>query len=135
MFRRLFPAESRKFPAQRWVNISLRTCHLVGVAGLGGGFLYHAPAPVWMPYLWLAVASGGAMVALQVWSNPIWLLQLRGLAVLGKLALLALAAWAGVPRGTVLVAVIVISGVISHAPGSVRYFSPWHGRRMESLRG
>lgn len=134
MIGRLFPAESRKFPGQRWVNISLRTCHLLGVAGVGGGFLYHAPEASWLAYLWLAVTSGAAMVVIQVWSNGIWLIQVRGLAVLVKLMLLALAAWAGASRGPVLVAVIAISGVISHAPGNVRYFSPWHRRRMEKLR-
>ncbi|HYW04898.1 MAG TPA: hypothetical protein VFA86_13235 [Gammaproteobacteria bacterium] len=134
MLQHLFPAQSRKFPGQRWVNISLRTCHLLGVAGIGGGFLYHAPESAWTPYLWLAVASGAGMVAIQAWSNGIWLIQVRGLAVLAKLVLLALAAWAGASRGTVLVCVIAISGVISHAPGNVRYFSPWHRRRVDSLR-
>ena len=31
------------------------------------------------------------------------------------------------------VAVILISGVISHAPGDARYFSLYHGRRIERL--
>ena len=32
-----------------------------------------------------------------------------------------------------LLAVIVISGVVSHAPARVRHFSIIHGRRLESL--
>lgn len=33
----LFPAESRQFYGQRWLNILLRSVHLLGVAGVGGG--------------------------------------------------------------------------------------------------
>ena len=34
----LFPAESRQFYGQRWLNILLRSVHLLGVAGVGGGY-------------------------------------------------------------------------------------------------
>ncbi len=129
----LFPRESRHVPAQRWCNITLRSLHLLGIAGLGGGFLYGLPLALWEPYLWLAVAAGSALALLQIWSNGIWLLQVRGMAIVFKLVLLAAAAWGGAPRPSILVAVIAISGVIAHAPGNVRYFSPWHRRRVDSL--
>lgn len=129
----LFPAGSRHFPGQRWANITLRSLHLLGIAGVGGGYLFALPLAVWAPYLWLAVASGASLALIQVWSNGIWLIQIRGLAILLKLALLAAAAWGGAPRPAVLVAVIAISGVIAHAPGNLRYFSLWHGRRVETL--
>ena len=48
--RILFPRDSRSFSGKRWVNIALRTIHLIGVAGLGGGFLYQSPSEVWLPY-------------------------------------------------------------------------------------
>lgn len=129
----LFPRESRHFPGRRWVNITLRSLHLLGIAGLGGGFLYGLPLPVWEAYLWLAVATGSGLALLQIWSNGIWLVQVRGIAIMCKLLLLAAAAWGGAPRPAILVAVIAISGVIAHAPANVRYFSPWHGRRVDSL--
>ena len=56
--RLLFPVESRFFPGQRWANISLRTLHLIGVAGLGGGFLYPAEGEGWRLFLDLTIASG-----------------------------------------------------------------------------
>jgi hypothetical protein len=31
------------------------------------------------------------------------------------------------------IAVIVVSSVIAHAPGNIRYYSPWHRRRIEYL--
>ena len=43
----LFPAESRFLPGQRWVNILLRTLHLIGIAGLGGGFFYPSEGDLW----------------------------------------------------------------------------------------
>ena len=54
----LFPPNSRFFPGQRWANICLRTLHLIGVAGLGGGFLYPAAGEDWRIYLDLVVWAG-----------------------------------------------------------------------------
>ena len=131
--QQLFPARSRGFPGKRWVNIGLRTLHLVGTAGLGGAYLYQASPADWLPYLWLTVTTGMVMALLECWSNGIWLIQLRGLVIMLKLVLLALI---GLTQGAELVLfllVIGLSGVIAHAPGSVRYYSPYHGRRLEHL--
>jgi hypothetical protein len=129
----LFPDPPRGFPGRRWANITLRTLHLIGVAGMGGGWLYGADPEAWRPYLWLVLASGGVMVLLELTATCLWLLQLRGLAVVAKLLLLAAAArW---PEATpwLLVGVIVLSSVFAHAPADVRYYSPWHGRRIERI--
>ena len=129
----LFPPNSRFFPGQRWANICLRTLHLIGVAGLGGGFLYPAAGEDWRIYLDLVVWSGVGLVAIAIWNNGIWLLQLCGQAVILKLLLLALIPFYPDLRLPLLLAVIVISGVVSHAPAGVRHFSIIHGRRLESL--
>jgi hypothetical protein len=129
----LFPDPPRGFPGRRWINIGLRTLHLVGVAGMGGGWLYGADPEAWQPYLWLVLATGLAMVVLELASTCLWLLQLRGLAVVVKLGLLALAAYLPEAMPWLLVAVIALSSVFAHAPADVRYFSPLHGRRVERL--
>ncbi len=131
--RLLLPVESRTFRGERWVRISLRTGHLVGTAGLGGGFLYQAPTEAWMPYLILTMATGWVSVALELWCTALWLIQVRGLAVFAKL--IVLAGMHFFPSHAVhgLIAVVVISGLISHAPGDVRYYSIFHRRRIESL--
>ncbi|HEY5790268.1 MAG TPA: hypothetical protein VIX81_06565 [Gammaproteobacteria bacterium] len=129
----LFPPEPRGFPGRRWVNIGLRSVHLLGLAGMGGGWLYAAPLAAWQPYLWLTLASGTAMLLLEVSGTCLWLLQLRGLAVLAKLLLLALAGSRPEWLPGLLVAVIVLSAVFAHAPAGVRYFSPFHGRRIDRL--
>jgi hypothetical protein len=131
--RVLFPRDYRSFPGKRWVNIALRTVHLIGVAGLGGGFLYQAPQAAWLPYLVLSIASGFAIMCLDIWTDGIWLIQLRGIAILIKLIVLLCVPFFGGYEPYVLVIVIVISGLIAHAPGDVRYFSIFHGGRIEDL--
>lgn len=117
---------------RRWLSIALRTLHLLGAVGVGGGFLYGAPETSWLPYLWLLAVSGAGMVVLQAWGNPVWLVQLRGIAILIKLGLLGWMLAGSALDLPLFVAVVFISGAISHAPGDVRYFSVWHGRRVET---
>ena len=129
--RGLFPEESRYFPGQRWFNIGLRTLHLLGIAGLGGGFLYPGLESDWLGYLYLTTFSGIGLTLISIWSNGIWLLQLRGQAILLKVLLLSLIPLWPELRLLLFVLVIVISGVISHAPAKVRYYSPLYGRCIE----
>lgn len=134
LFRQIiFPAESRLIPGQRWVNISLRTLHLLGMAGLGGGYFYAAAGETWLGFLYLTLASGLALMLLSIWSDGIWLMQLRGQAILLKVSLLALMPVWPEQETPLLVAVILISGLISHAPGDFRYYSIFHRRRIERL--
>ena len=117
----LFPDVDRTFPGIRWVNIMLRTLHLVGVAGMGGAFLYATPESEWRPFFTLTFVSGFLLMLLAIWSNGIWLIQLRGVATIVKLMLLSLA-FAGGMEPAILFTIIAISGVIAHAPGKVRYY-------------
>ena len=133
--RILFPRDSRSFRGQRWVNIVLRTMHLIGIAGLGGGFLYQSPSEVWLPYLILSIASGSGLMCLAIWTDGIWFIQLRGIAILIKLILLLSIPLLKGYGGYALIIIIVISGVIAHAPGDVRYYSIFHGKRVENLHG
>jgi hypothetical protein len=50
IFPIFFPAQPRKFKTKRWLKISLRTIHLIGIAGAGGGYLYQAPDEAWLPF-------------------------------------------------------------------------------------
>lgn len=129
----LFPVNSRLLPGQRWINIGLRTLHLIGIAGLGGGYFYAAVDNSWLMFLYLTLASGLALTLLSIWSNGIWLAQLRGHAILLKVLLLALIPFWPEYKVTLMLAVLIISGLIAHAPGDVRYFSILHGRRIERL--
>lgn len=133
LFRVLFPHEERSFKGDRWVSISLRTLHLIGIAGLGGGFLYQAEPAAWMPYLFLTMASGCLQICLYIWYSAIWLIQLRGLVILFKMVLLSSVIAFEEYAAYILVVIVILSGLMAHAPGDVRYFSIFHGRRVESL--
>lgn len=123
----LFPIDKRDFPGRRWLSITLRTLHLIGIAGLAGAYLFHLPESQWMPYLWLAVLSGFLMAAMAIYVDGIWLLQLRGQAIFLKLLLLSTVFWLfDEPQAMIYLLVIILSGVVSHAPGKVRYYSLWH---------
>lgn len=108
---------------------ALRSAHLVGVGGCGGAFLYDGPREIWLPFLMLTVVSGFAMVLLEIWSSRYWIIELRGIAIIAKLLLLSLAGMFDGISAAVFIAAIVISGVFSHAPAAVRYFSIYHRRR------
>jgi hypothetical protein len=125
----LFPPQKRVIPYKRWLSISLRTLHLIGIAGLAGAYLYEQPVASWIGYLWLTVCSGALMAVMEIYVNGIWLLQMRGTAIAVKLLLLStLLWWYPQPQAWIYITVIIISGIVSHAPGKLRYYSIWHRR-------
>ena len=117
---------------KRWTKISLRTLHLLGVAGVGGGVLFGLDEQLWRNYWWLALASGILLMLMDVIPNPLWMVQVRGLVIFAKLVLLVFMVkypdWAA----SLLIIIIVVSGVISHAPAKIRYYSLYHRRVIES---
>ena len=121
-----------KDTAKRWTKISLRTLHLLAVAGVGGGILFGVERDLWINYWWLAVVSGGLMMLIDIISNPVWLVQLRGLVIFFKLFLLTLLGSQPDLDSQLLLVIIIISGVISHAPGKLRYYSVYHRKVITS---
>jgi hypothetical protein len=118
--RLLFPDEAQTFTGERWVDIGLRCAHLVGVAGIGGGFLLTLEQDQRLAFWHLTLVSGVLLSLRYLWSSAAWLLQLKGLAIMFQLVLLALALGLPTWRGSLFIAVIVLSGLIAHAPGRVR---------------
>lgn len=133
MNRLLFPYETRSFFGKRWLKVSLRTLHLLGTAGVGGGVLYNLSQQFWFPYLWLVIFSGLAIIAVEIWSNGIWLIQIRGLVIVIKILLISILLFEESFAMIVLIIIIGLSGIISHAPGNVRYFSIFHWKRVDYL--
>lgn len=130
----LFPAESRQFYGQRWLNILLRSVHLLGVAGVGGGFLLGVEDSRWMVFWILTLTTGVALSLLYVWSNALWLFQLKGVAIITKLLCLttaiALPAW----RAELFSVAVIISAVIAHAPAKVRGYLILMRHRQGEMR-
>ena len=120
---------------KRLSKVLVRSLHLVGVAGVFGDAMMQTFHTF---YLDLAIASGIVLVLMEAWSGRIWFVQLRGVAVYAKLLLLVLMhiyPQAAIPW---LIAMILISGFFSHAPGWIRYYSVQHRQVVYSkddLRG
>lgn len=123
-----FPTQARYLPGQRGINILLRAAHLVGVAGIGGGFLFGLDEALWRPWWWLTLSSGVLLSLLYLYSDGRWLLQLKGQVILLKLMLLALAFWLPTWQAELFILLIGLSGLIAHAPGKVRGYTLWRIR-------
>lgn len=121
-----------KTSAKRWTKISLRTLHLLAVAGVGGGILFGLDKELWVNYWWLAMASGVLMMLVDIISNPVWMVQVRGVSIFFKLILLACLGSNPDWDGPLVVLIIIISAVISHAPGKLRYYSVYHRKVITS---
>lgn len=119
---------ARSVPRSRWCRTSLRTLHLIAVAALYGGHVYGADAARLLPALLATLATGGAFAAFEVWRAPVWLVQVRGVAVLGKTGLVTAVAFWWEGRLLLLTAAMIVGAVVSHAPGRIRYYSLLHRR-------
>jgi hypothetical protein len=117
---------------KRWSKISLRTLHLLAVAGVGGGILFALEKDLWIDYWWLALVSGVLMMVMDIAANPVWIVQVRGVVIIFKLILLALLGRYPGWDSFLLAVIIIISAVISHAPGKLRYYSLYHRRVISS---
>ena len=104
----------------------------MGVAGVGGGVLFGLEQNLWLSYWWLTLASGTLMMAMDMIANPAWIVQVRGLVVLFKFVLILLLGSDPYWDRLLLFVIIIISAVISHAPGSLRYYSLYHRRVITS---
>ena len=114
------PPPPRSFPGQRWLNISLRGLHIVGVAGVAGGFLFDLPREIWNVYWHLAGVTGVLMSLIYLWIDCDWITQLKGQVIVFKVVLLWLAlAWPPA-QGLIFILVILLSAFFAHAPAKVR---------------
>ncbi len=129
----IFPPKSRDFKAKRWLKITLRTGHLIGIAGMGAYVLSDSFVTNWLFYIHLTIASGVAIMLLDIWSNGVWLFQLPGKAIIIKLILFTALLITEQHNSLLFFSIIIISGLIAHAPSDIRYYSIFHRRRIESL--
>ncbi len=118
----------RPLPGARALRTTLRTLHLIAFGALYGGHIYSVPAQSLRWALLATVASGVALMSLEVYRTPLWLVQIRGLATLFKMALVFAVAVAWDARIWLLTLAVVTGGVVSHMPSRYRYYSVVHGR-------
>ena len=108
----------RDFPGRRWLNLSLRTIHLVGLVLLGAALLGNGSVS---GGAWLVLLSGLAMFAGDLWANPAHAREVAGCGVLLKLALVALMAIKPALALPIFWAILALSTLLSHAPGAIRH--------------
>jgi hypothetical protein len=125
-------ARLRPIPHVRPIRTTLRTAHIAAFAVLYGGHWFGVAATQLAPALAATVATGGALVALEMYRTPVWPLQTRGIATFLKVALVALVGIAWSARLWLLTAALVLGAVSSHMPGRFRYYSLLHRRVIGS---
>ncbi len=126
----MFPAEPRSFPGRRGVKVLLRALHVLCTGFLTGAYLFEAGPPARAAWWAASMVTGLAILLLDLHESGVFLLQVRGIWVLAKIA--ALAALPLLPGREIwmLSGLVVVSVVISHAPGKLRYFVIVGGGRL-----
>jgi len=121
---RLFqPMEPFAVPYGRLYKVALRTVHLMAISILVGGHAFDAPAGALKPLLYVAIATGAGMIALETGPSLHFLFEGWGVLLLGKLALLCCIPFAWKQRFPILLAVTAIASIGSHMPARFRHYS------------
>jgi hypothetical protein len=110
---------------RRWLGIGLRALHLAGVTLLGSVLLGAPAGDVLGPLLTLA--SGIALLAIEVADGRVHLGELAGAVVLAKLAIVGWMLFNPAHAPWLFWAVLLISAVVSHAPRDLRHWRPGRG--------
>jgi len=121
----------RTFHGMRVVKVAARTVHIVAMALVLGGVAYAAPVAALALPLALTVASGLLLLGLDLWKSGTWLTQGGGVAVLLKLALLALGQSFPAARFECYLAATSIASIGAHMPKSWRHWSFLHRRVLD----
>ncbi len=130
--RVLCPEPARRPAFGRAASIGLRTAHIAVTGILLGGHVFGAPVSSLRPVLWLVIASGGGLLALDSYKTVDWIHQGWGVMLITKLILLCLVPFAWDFRVAILLAIVVIASVESHMPARFRHYSVLYRRVMKA---
>lgn len=128
LFDLLFPDSPRRIPCERGINIALRSAHLMTTSLLVGGHAFDVAPYRLILMLYLTIASGAGLIAMELYRSCRWIYLLKGVLVELKLALLIAAGVWWDHRAPLLLLVVLLASVGSHLPARFRYFSVIHGR-------
>ncbi len=117
----LFPNPPRGFPGRRWVHVTLRASHILFTGILLAGHIFAQPKEVLIPWLIGAVSTGGLMLVIDLHSSFALLCETRGLMILSKILLVTSVAVFWDARVWLLITVVAIGGLGSHASREVRH--------------
>jgi hypothetical protein len=135
---KLMPSSNRMnllpdFRGKRMLKVALRTAHLLSISVVCGGILLGVEN-TGFHYYWLAgIITGLALLFIDALSNLVWFVQVRGIVILGKIVILSTLPLIPDWNQPIIVLVMLLSGVIAHAPSGWRYYSLIHGKVVKSL--
>ena len=132
LLRALCPEPARRPAHGRAWNIGLRTFHIAVTGILLGGHVFDAPASALRGVLWLAMASGAGLLAIDSYKSCDWVHQGWGVMLLAKLALLCFVPFVWELRVPILLAVVAVASVESHMPARFRHYSFLYRRVMKA---
>jgi len=93
------------------------------MAALFGGHAFDIEPERLMIALWLTIATGAVLIALESGAKLLWFHQGRGIMTMAKLVLICSVPLFWDFRVPILIVVIVIASVGSHMSGKLRYYS------------
>ena len=128
----LCPEPARRPVYGRAASIGLRTAHIAVTGLLLGGHAFSAPASSLRPVLWLVIASGAGLIALDSYKSFDWVHQGWGVMLITKLILLCLVPFVWDFRVAILLIIVVIASVESHMPARFRHYSFLYRRVMKA---
>jgi len=109
--------------ALRGSNIAVRTAH-IGITGvLLGGHFFGIAASRLLPILYVAILTGAALAAIEIYPDWRGLFELRTLVLGAKLLLLCSIPFLWDHRVAILAVVLVLASAGSHMPRRLRHFS------------
>ena len=117
----LFPDPPRRIPRHRALGLTLRTAHLMTFGALLGGHFFDVDSARLMPFLVGTIASGGALLALELVSTCAWLFMGKGVLVLAKLLILLMVPFFWEHRVFLLLLTVAVASVGSHMPSRFRH--------------
>lgn len=115
----------------RFLDIALRTAHVLVISVLFGGAVFSIPEDQLVPWQHLAMATGAVLIVSEIFHHTHWLTQIRGLMVLIHAGLLGLAILRPDLAVIFLSSSLILGLVGSHLPKKIRYWSYTH-RRVEA---
>ena len=123
----LFPDPPRDFAHRRTVKIAARAIHGACAGVYAGALVFGVDADLRLPWAIAAVTTGLFLLAVDLHETCAILLQVRGLVVLFKIAVLIALPWLGPVTVAAILVLMVVASVSSHAPSRWRY-RMWAGQ-------
>jgi hypothetical protein len=130
--RALCPEPARRPVLGRAWSIGLRTLHIAVTGILLGGHVFDVPASSLRGVLWVVIASGAGLLALDSYKSCDWVHQGWGVMLIAKLTLLCFVPVFWELRVPMLLAVVAVGSVESHMPARFRHYSFLYRRVMKA---